>query len=68
MLIKINPEMYTGLTYSGIAVIIALALYGLALYLNNFDWRKTLSITLASIASVVLILSSFVIVMIVSGF
>lgn len=59
--------MYT-ISYASVALIIALLLYAVALYLNEYDWRKTLGITLASIASVILLGSSFVLVMILNGF
>ena len=66
--IKINSEMYTGITYASVAIIIALLLYAIALYLNEYNLKKTLGITLASIASVILLGSSFVLVMILRGF
>ena len=60
--------MYTGITYASVAIIIALLLYAIALYLNEYNLKKTLGITLASIASVILLGSSFVLVMILRGF
>ena len=63
-----NSEMYTGIIYASVALIIALLLYAIALYLNEYAWRKTLGITLASLASVILLGSSFILVMILNGF
>ena len=51
-----EPQSYA-IAFS-VAIIIALGMLAIAHYLNNYEWKRTMSITLASLASVMLLFSS----------